>query len=93
LHNKILSLRHATRSVRKVTSGKLLTKQAMRKKLLYTKSTYILKLLLIVVTARNEAPVVLGNKFLYACVKEMCLELAWPRFDAFRQLLIVVEAE
>jgi hypothetical protein len=38
---------------------------------LYTKNMYILKLLLNVVTAGIEA-LVLGNKFLYACVKEVC---------------------
>jgi hypothetical protein len=55
--------------------GKLLTKQATRKKkLLYTKNMYILKLLLNVVTAGIEAFVVLGNNFLYASVKEVsCL--------------------
>jgi hypothetical protein len=30
-----------TRAIRKVTSSEPLTKQAMRKKLLYTKNTYI----------------------------------------------------
>jgi hypothetical protein len=46
----------------------------MRKKdVLYTKNTYILKPLLTVVTAiTEEALVVLRNKFLYACVKEVC---------------------
>jgi hypothetical protein len=39
------------RAVRKVTSRELLTKQAMRKKSLYTNNVYILKLLLSVVTA------------------------------------------
>jgi hypothetical protein len=68
------------RDIQKVTSGELL-KQAMRKyKLLYVKYTYVLKLLLNVVTARIEASVVLGNKFLYACV-------LWAQ-----PLLIVVEA-
>jgi hypothetical protein len=60
------------RAIRKVTSGELLSKQAMRKKLLYTKNTYIRKLLLNIVTAGIEALVVLGNEFLYACVKEVC---------------------
>jgi hypothetical protein len=44
--------------------SELLTKQVMRKKVLYKKNVYILKLLLNVVTARIEAPVVLVNKFL-----------------------------
>jgi hypothetical protein len=60
------------RAIWKVTSSELLTKQAMRKKLLYIKNTYILKLLLNKVTAEMEALVALGNKFLYACVKEVC---------------------
>jgi hypothetical protein len=33
---------------------------------------YIVKLLLNVVTARIEALVVSDNKFLYACVEEVC---------------------
>jgi hypothetical protein len=37
------------------------------------KNMYMLKLLLNIVTAGIEALVVLGNKFLYACVKEVCL--------------------
>jgi hypothetical protein len=36
------------------------------------KYTYIHKLLLNIVTTRTEALVVLGNKFLYDCVKEVC---------------------
>jgi hypothetical protein len=36
------------------------------------KNTYMLKLLLSVVTAGIEALIVSGNKFLYACVKEVC---------------------
>jgi hypothetical protein len=39
---------------------------------LYTKDIYILKLCLNIVTTRTEAPVTSGNKFLYACVKEVC---------------------
>jgi hypothetical protein len=57
-----------TRAIWKVTSGELLTKQAMRKKIMY-----ILKLFLnAAVTTRTEAPVVSGNKVLFACVKEVC---------------------
>jgi hypothetical protein len=40
--------------------------------LIYTKNTYIPKLLLNVVSAGTEALAVLGNKFLYAFVKELC---------------------
>jgi hypothetical protein len=47
--------------------GGLLTKQAMRKKLLYTGNMYILKLLLSVVTTRIKALVMSGNKIMYAC--------------------------
>jgi hypothetical protein len=61
------------RAIWKVTSGELLMKQAMRKKiLLYTTNMYILKLPLNIVTAGIEALVVTGSKFLYACVKEVC---------------------
>jgi hypothetical protein len=58
--------------------------------LLYTKNKYILKLLLNVVTAWIEA-LVLGNKFLYAHVKEVHHHWTQPRFDTFHQLLIIVE--
>jgi hypothetical protein len=79
------------RAIWKVTSGELL-KKAMRKNiLLYTKNKYILKLLLIIVTASIEAPVISGNKFLYACVKEVCRHRAQPHSDTFHQLLIIVE--
>jgi hypothetical protein len=57
-------------AIRKVTSGELLTKQAVRKKLLYRRNKYILKILLIVITARIEA-LVLGNTFLYAHATEI----------------------
>jgi hypothetical protein len=66
----------------------------MRKKLLYTKNTYIrlFKLLLNLVTFGIEALVLSRNKFLYACVKEVCRLWAQPRFDTFHQLRIIVEA-
>jgi hypothetical protein len=42
------------RAIWKATSGELLAKQAMgKKKLLYTKNTYMLKLFLDIATARN----------------------------------------
>jgi hypothetical protein len=70
----------------------MLTKQAMiTTDVLYTKNMYILKLLLNVATARTEALVILGNKFLYACVKDGCCLQAQPHFDTFHQLLIIVE--
>jgi hypothetical protein len=53
---------------------------------------YILKLLSNIVTAKIEALVLLGNKFRYACVKEVWCLLAQPCFDIFHQLLIIVEA-
>jgi hypothetical protein len=43
----------------------------MRKNVLNTKNMYILKLLVNVVTAGIEELIVLGNKFLYACIKEV----------------------
>jgi hypothetical protein len=63
------------RAIRKVTSDELLIKQA--------------KLLLNVLTAEIEALVVSVNKFLHACVKEVCRLSAQPRFDTFHQLIIV----
>jgi hypothetical protein len=68
------------RAIWKVTSGELLIKQAIRKNINYyyyyyyniQKNTYILKLLLNIVTTGIEAPVILGNKLWYACIKEVC---------------------
>jgi hypothetical protein len=74
----------------KVTSGDLLTKEARRKKIFYTRNTYIFQLLFNVLTAGIEA-LVKGNKFLYACVKQVCRLRVQPLFDAFHQLLITVE--
>jgi hypothetical protein len=65
------------RATRKVTSSELLTEQALRKNVLYTKNTYISKLLLNVLTAGIEALVVSGNKFLYAYIK-VCRLQAQP---------------
>jgi hypothetical protein len=48
------------------------TSSEKKKPLLCTKSAYILKLLLNAVTAKTEALVILWNKFLYACIKEVC---------------------
>jgi hypothetical protein len=59
--------------------------------LLYTKNKHIFKLLLNVVTAWIEVLVVSGNKFLYACVKEVCRYWAQPSFDTFPQPLIIVK--
>jgi hypothetical protein len=53
---------------------------------------YIHKLLLNIVTAGIEAFVVSENKFLYACVKEICRLWAQPCFDTLHQLLTTVEA-
>jgi hypothetical protein len=44
----------------------------MRKKYYIQKNTYILQLLLNVVTAGTEARVVTGNKLWFACVNEVC---------------------
>jgi uncharacterized membrane protein len=59
-------------AIQKVTSGELLTKQVIRKNFIACKNTYILKLLLNVVTIGIMALVLSGNKFLYACVREVC---------------------
>jgi hypothetical protein len=74
------------RAIQKVTSGKL-TKQTMRKK-----NTYILNLLLNIVTDRTEALVISGNKFMHTCVKKVCRLWAQPCFDTFHLLLIIDEA-
>jgi hypothetical protein len=76
-----------TSAIRKVTSDELLTKQAMRKKSIY----YIQKICTYLSYWGTEALVALGNKFLHACVKELCHLWAQPRFDTFHQLLITVE--
>jgi hypothetical protein len=62
------------------------------KKLLYIRNTYILKLLMNLVTAGIEALSLWGNKFLYACVKEVCRLWSQSRFDTLHQLLIITEA-
>jgi hypothetical protein len=77
------------RAIRKVTSSEVLTKQAIRKKIIIHKNIYILKPLLNVVTARIMAFVLSQNKFLFACVKEACLLWAQPCFDTFHYLIIV----
>jgi hypothetical protein len=59
-----------TRAIRKITSGELLAKQAM-KKCITCKNTRTY--LSYVVNDGFEAFVVLGNKFLYACVKKIVL--------------------
>jgi hypothetical protein len=38
-----------------------------------------------------EALVISGNKFLYACVKQVCCHWTQPRFDTFHEPLIIVE--
>jgi hypothetical protein len=60
------------RAIRKVTDGELLTKQGMRKNLIYKRNTYILKLLRNTVTAGIEALVLSRNNFIYVCDKEVC---------------------
>jgi hypothetical protein len=42
-------------------------------------------------TSRIKALVISGNKFVYACVKEVCRLWAQPRLDTLHQLLIIVE--
>jgi predicted hydrocarbon binding protein len=53
------------------------------------KNTYVLELLLNVVTAGTETLTVLGNKLFYACGKEVCSLLAKKHFDTIHQLLII----
>jgi lipid-A-disaccharide synthase-like uncharacterized protein len=57
--------------------------------LLHTKNLYILKLLLKVVTAGTDE--LSGNKFLFACVKEVCHLWAQSCFDTLDQLLVIIE--
>jgi hypothetical protein len=52
---------------------------------------YILQLLLNVVIANTEVIVTSGNKFLYACVKQVCHLWAQPHFNTVHQLLIIAE--
>jgi hypothetical protein len=66
-------------------------KTSNEKRILYIKITYILKLLLNVVTAGIEALVILENKFLYAWVKEVCRLWAQSRFETYHQLLLIFE--
>jgi hypothetical protein len=54
-------------------------------------STYKLKLFLSLIRAGVDA-LESGNKFVYACVKEICRLLAQPRLDTSHQLLLIVEA-
>jgi hypothetical protein len=60
-----------------------------KKNVLYTYNTYILKILLNVLTVGIEALVVSWNKFSYACIKAVCCLWAQPHFDTFHQLIIV----
>jgi hypothetical protein len=46
-------------------------REGEKENLLYRKNMYILQLLLNVVSAGTEAPVVSGNKFLLSCIKEV----------------------
>jgi hypothetical protein len=81
-------MQHYTRAV--VTSSELLTKEAIRKNcVIYKKIHTYFKVLLSIVTAGIAVLVILGNKILYACVKEVCHLLAQPHFDPFHQLIIV----
>jgi hypothetical protein len=50
----------------------------------------ILKLLFSIITA-IETLVILGNKFLYGIVKEICCLWAQPHFDTFQLLIIIAE--
>jgi hypothetical protein len=49
---------------------------------------YICKLLLNIVVTAGIKALVLGNKFLYACVKDICHVLAQPHFDTINSLLL-----
>jgi hypothetical protein len=51
----------------------------------------MLTLLFNIVVTGIEALVMLGNKFLYACVKEAFHLRAHPRFDTIDQPLIIIE--
>jgi hypothetical protein len=57
---------------------------------LQTKNMGTLKLLHTFVTTRTEV-IVLRNKFMYACAKDVCHLWAEPYFDTFHQPLVFVE--
>jgi hypothetical protein len=52
------------RAIQKATSSELLTKQAMRKRNIYTANTHVCEQLLNIVSSGADTPVVLGNKFM-----------------------------
>jgi hypothetical protein len=56
---------------------------AIKKTLRYTENTYILKPLLDIVTAAIEAIIILENKFLFDCLKEVYRLWVHPRLDAY----------
>jgi hypothetical protein len=60
------------RAIWKVIFSELITKQAMRKKVLFTKKCIHTFVLFSVVTTGIEALVISWNKLLCACVKEVC---------------------
>jgi hypothetical protein len=68
-----------------------LNKTSNGRKKLCTKNMYIHKVLLSVATTWIEPLVILGNKFLYACGKEVSRLWAWPHFDAFHKLHLIAE--
>jgi hypothetical protein len=74
------------RAVWKVTFIELLTKQAVRKTILYTKNMHILKLLLNVVTTRIATIIISYQGISFYC---LCTE---PCSHTFHQLFIIAEA-
>jgi hypothetical protein len=60
------------RAIQKVTSGELLLKQSMREKSIIVYNIYSIYMLKLLLNARIEGLIVVGNKFLYASVKEIC---------------------
>jgi hypothetical protein len=81
------------KAIWKVTSGELLqSKQREKEFIMCRKLHTYLKLLLGTVTARIEALVILRNKFLYTCQKEVRCLWAVPHFDSFHQHVIIVQA-
>jgi hypothetical protein len=72
-NKKLLLKGKVTVEIREVTSDELLTKQAMRKKkIIIYKRMHTYLSYFSMYTSGTEASVILGNKFLYDCVKEVC---------------------
>jgi hypothetical protein len=80
-----------TRAIRKATSNECQQNKAMKILIIY-ENTYILKLLLNVVTPGIEVIIVSRNRFLYACVKQFCRLRAQTHFDTCWKAFILISS-